>query len=68
MLTDTNLGKVQLSKTIQFSRFLWIKIDKFQRYKSGRRVLRVRKGFTLFFWNEDMNDIRIMKSLENLGL
>ena len=30
--------------------------------------MRAGKGFTLFIWDEDMNDIQIIKPLENLGV
>ena len=30
--------------------------------------MRARKGFTLFISNEDMNDIKIVKSLEHSGV
>ena len=41
-------------------------INKFQRKISGKRAVRVGKGFTLFISNENMNDIiNITKSLED---
>ena len=41
-------------------------INKFERKLSGKRAVRVGKGFTLFILNEDMNGIiRIIKSLED---
>ena len=41
-------------------------IDKFDREISGKGAFRVGKGFTLFIWNEDMNDIiKITKSFED---
>ena len=44
-------------------------INKFKRKVSGRGVMRVGKGFNLFFSNEDGNDIiKIIKSLEDLDV
>ena len=40
-------------------------INKFDRKVSGKGAVRTGKGFTLFILNEDMNDIKIMKSLED---
>ena len=41
-------------------------IDRFDRKISGIGAFRAGKGFTLFIWNEDMNDIvKITKSLED---
>ena len=44
-------------------------INKFERKITGKRAVSVRKGFTLFILNEDMNDIvKIIKSLEHSGV
>ena len=44
-------------------------INKFERKISGKGTIRAGKGFTLFVFNEDMNDIiKIIKSLEDLGV
>ena len=44
-------------------------IDKFERRRSWRGVVRVGKGFTLFISIEDMDHItKIVKSLEDSGL
>ena len=44
-------------------------LDKLERKISGRGAIRVRKWFSLFFSNEDMNDIiTIVKSLKKSGL
>ena len=44
-------------------------LDKFERKISGKGVVRVEKGFTLFISNEDMDDIfKILESLKKLGL
>ena len=44
-------------------------INKFERKISGQGVVRAGKGFTLFTFNENMNDaIEIIKSLEDSGL
>ena len=43
-------------------------LDKFEREISGQGVVRAGKGFILFISNEDMDDIRIVESLEKSGL
>ena len=44
-------------------------LDKFERKRSGQRVVRTGKWFTLFISNEDMdNIITIVESLEKSGL
>ena len=44
-------------------------INKFERKISGKGAMRAGKGFTLFFSNEDINDIiKIIKSLEDSGV
>ena len=44
-------------------------INKFERRLSGKRAVRVKRGFTLFISNEDINDIiRIIKSLIDSGV
>ena len=44
-------------------------IDKFERRRSWRGVVRAGKGFTLFISIEDMDHItKIVKSLEDSGL
>ena len=44
-------------------------VNKFERKTSGREAVRAGKGFTLFFTNEEMNDvIKIIKSLKASGL
>ena len=44
-------------------------INTFEWKISGKEVLRVGKGFTLFILNEDINDIiKIIKSLEDSGV
>ena len=40
-------------------------INKFKRRTSGKGAVRARKGFTLLISNEDINDIKIIKSLED---
>ena len=40
-------------------------INKFKRKTSGKGAVRAGKGFTLFISNEDINDIKIIKSLED---
>ena len=40
-------------------------INKFDRKISGKGAVRAGKGFTLFVLNEDMNDVKIIKSLED---
>ena len=40
-------------------------INKFERKISGKRAVRAEKGFTLLISNEDMNIIKIIKSLED---
>ena len=35
-------------------------MHEFERNVSGRGAVRPRKGFTLFIWNEDMSDIKII--------
>ena len=41
-------------------------INKFEWKISGKRAVRAGKGFTLFIWNEDINDIiKMIKSLED---
>ena len=42
--------------------------DKFERKISGRETVRARKGFNLFISSDDMDDIKMVKSLENSGL
>ena len=42
--------------------------NKFERKISGKGTVRAGKRFTLFILNEDMNIIKIIKSLENLGV
>ena len=39
--------------------------DKFERKISGRETVRARKGFNLFISSDDMDDIKMVKSLEN---
>ena len=41
-------------------------LDKFERKRSGKDVVRTRKGFSLFISNEDMDDI--VESLEKSDL
>ena len=44
-------------------------VNKFERKISGKKAVRVGKGFTLFISNEDMIDmIRIIKSRADLGV
>ena len=43
-------------------------INKFERKISGKGAVRAGKRFTLFISDEDMNDIQIIKPLENLGV
>ena len=43
-------------------------INKFEWKTSGKGSFRVGKGFTLFISNEDMNIIKIIKSLEDSGV
>ena len=43
-------------------------INKFERKISGKGTVRAGKRFTLFISDEDMNDIQIIKPLENLGV
>ena len=43
-------------------------MNKFERKISGKGTVRAGKRFTLFILNEDMNIIKIIKSLENLGV
>ena len=45
-----------------------IAMNKFERKISGKGTVRAGKRFTLFILNEDMNIIKIIKSLENLGV
>ena len=40
-------------------------INKFKRKTSGKGAVRAGQGFTLFISNEDINDIKIIKSLED---
>ena len=41
-------------------------INKFERKIRGKGAVREEKTFTLFIWNEDMNDIaKFIKSLED---
>ena len=40
-------------------------INKFDRKIRGKGAVRAGKGFTLFVLNEDMNDVKIIKSLED---
>ena len=44
-------------------------INKFERKINGKGVVRAEKGFDLFIWNEDVNDIiEIIRSLEDSGI
>ena len=44
-------------------------INKLERKVIGKGAVKAGKGFTLFIWNEDMNDfIKIIKSLEDSGV
>ena len=44
-------------------------INKFERKISGKEVVRAEKGFDLFIWNEDVNDIiKTIRSLEDSGV
>ena len=44
-------------------------INKFERKINGKGVVRAEKGFDLFIWNEDVNDIiEIIRSLEDSGV
>ena len=43
-------------------------MNKFETKVSGKIVVRARKGFTLVISNEDMNIIKITKSLEDSGV
>ena len=43
-------------------------INKFDRKITGKWAIRVGKGFALFILNEDMNDIKIIKSLDDSGV
>ena len=43
-------------------------INKFEWKTSGKGSFWVGKGFTLFISNEDMNIIKIIKSLEDSGV
>ena len=44
-------------------------INKFERNISGKLVVKAGKGFTLFIWNQNINDIiKIIKSLKDLGI
>ena len=44
-------------------------MNKFERKIRGKGAVRAEKGFTLFIWNEDMNDIiKIIISLEDSGV
>ena len=43
-------------------------INKFESKTTGKASFRVGKGFTLFISNEDMNIIKIIKSLEDSGV
>ena len=43
-------------------------INKFERKISGKGAVRVGKRFTLFISNEDTNDIKIIKPLEDSGV
>ena len=76
MSTDIKLSKARISIIIQsggsFSSWLgnfgaWL--GKFERKISGKRAVKVEKGFTLFTSNEDINDIiKIINSLEDSGI
>ena len=71
MSTDIKLNKAEISKIVQSGGFLHNKADSntiniFQRKISGKGAVEVRKIFTLFISNEDMNDIiKIIKSVED---
>ena len=44
-------------------------INKFERNISGKWFVKAGKGFTLFIWNQNINDIiKIIKSLKDLGV
>ena len=44
-------------------------INKFERKIGGKGAVRAGKGFILFIWNGNMNDIiKVIKSLEDLGV
>ena len=43
-------------------------INKFEREIGGKGAVIAGKGFTLFISNEDMNDIKSIKSLEDSGV
>ena len=44
-------------------------INKFERNISGKGAVKAVKGFTLFIWNQNINDIiKIIKSLKDLGV
>ena len=43
-------------------------INTFDRKINGKGAARAGKGFTLYILNEDMNIIKIIKSLEDLGV
>ena len=44
-------------------------INKFERNINGKGAVKAVKGFTLFIWNQNINDIiKIIKSLKDLGV
>ena len=55
-LTHVKLSKAQISKILRSGGSF------------GKGAVRAGKGFTLFISNEDMNIIKIIKSLEDLGV
>ena len=44
-------------------------INKLERKISAKGALKAQRRFTLFIWNQDMNDIiKVIKLLENSGV
>ena len=73
-----NIGKKALTNVaIPLARDNWFglvsnltltAINTFDRKINGKGAARAGKGFTLYILNEDMNIIKIIKSLEDLGV
>ena len=69
MSTDIKLSKARISIIIQSGGSFSSWLGKFERKISGKRAVKVEKGFTLFTSNEDINDIiKIINSLEDSGI
>ena len=64
-LTNIAISVASVNLTGLVSNLTSSAINKFDRKINWKGAVRAEKGFSLFILNEDMNDIKIIKSLED---